>query len=306
MKVLVTGGAGFIGSHLVDCLINQGYQVAVVDNLATGFREYLNSAAKFYEMSIGDACLSEVFEAEKPDVVNHHAAQILVSKSVEDPVFDAKENILGSLNMISNACHFKVKRFIYASTGGAIYGDMNSSPVDENQPVNPISHYGVSKHAVEHYLYLYAHLYGLPFVVLRYANVYGPRQNPQGEAGVVAIFARQMLQGERPTIFGPGDKTRDYVYVSDVVEANLLAMGKGENSIYNIGTGIETSDQQIFDMIARALDFKAPPFYAPLHKGEVYRISLDSSKARRELGWSPQISLEEGIARTVNYYRCLR
>ena len=305
MKILVTGGAGFIGSNLVDALIGTDHDVVVVDNLSSGLRKNLNPKAKFYEMDIRDKKLSEVFEHEKPDTVNHHAAQIDVRKSGEDPIADAEANILGSLNVITNCVRFGVKRVVYASTGGAIYGDPQYLPANENHPINPISQYGVSKHTVEHYLHLYSVVNGLNYVILRYSNVFGPRQNPYGEAGVVAIFAIQMLTGKQPTIFGPGDKTRDYAHVSDIVKANIVALDKGKNAIYNIGTGVETSDQEIFDTLASVLGYKGKPIYAPVRKGEVYRIALDCSKARKELGWSPKLSLKEGIALTAEYYRKL-
>ena len=305
MKILFTGGAGFIGSNVVDALIDLGHEVVVVDNLSTGFRQNINPSAKFYQLSIRDKELSEVFEREKPELVNHHAAQIDVRKSADDPISDAEDNILGSLNLITNCVQFGVKRVIYASTGGAIYGEAQYLPADENHPVNPISQYGISKHTVEHYLYLYSTLYELDYVILRYANVYGPRQNPFGEAGVVAIFATQMLTGKQPTIFGPGDKTRDYIHVSDVTEANILALDRGKNTILNIGTEVETSDQEIFDTLADVLGYKAPPIYAPVRKGEVYRICLKCSKARQEIGWSPRLSFKEGIAGTADYYKTL-
>jgi UDP-glucose 4-epimerase len=305
LKILVTGGAGFIGSNVVDALVDLGNKVVVVDNLSSGLPDNLNPKAKFYEMDIRDEKLGEVFEREKPEIVDHHAAQIDVRKSGEDPIADAEANILGSLNLITNCVHFGVKRIIYASTGGAIYGDPEYLPADENHPVNPISQYGVSKHAVEHYLHLYSIINGLDYVALRYSNVYGPRQNPYGEAGVVAIFAIQMLTGKQPTIFGPGDKTRDYAHVSDIVEANILALHRGKNAIYNIGTGLETSDQEIFDTLASVLGYKGKPIYAPVRKGEVYRIALNCTKANKELGWSPKLSLKEGIAVTAEYYRKL-
>ena len=305
MKILVTGGAGFIGSNLVDALIGLSHDVVVVDNLSSGLRKNLNPRAKFYEIDICDKKLSEVFEREKPEVVNHHAAQIDVRKSGEDPIADAEANIVGSLNVITNCLRFGVKRIIYASSGGAVYGDVQYLPADESHPINPISQYGVSKHTVEHYLHLYSVTHGLQYVILRYSNVYGPRQNPYGEAGVVAIFAIQMLTGKQPTIFGPGDKTRDYTHVSDIVKANLVALDKGKNAIYNIGTGVETSDQEIFDTLAGVLVYKGLPIYAPVRKGEVYRIALDCTKARKELGWSPELSLKEGIAKTADYYRKL-
>lgn len=301
----MTGGAGFIGSNVVDSLIDLGHEVAVVDNLSTGFERNLNPAARFYQLSIGDPGLSQVFDREKPEIVNHHAAQIDVRKSAEDPVADARDNILGSLNVITNCVRCGARRIIYASSGGAVYGDVEYLPADENHPIKPVSQYGVSKHTVEHYLYLYGLLHNLDYVILRYANVYGPRQNPFGEAGVVAIFAVQMLTGKQPAIFGPGDKTRDYIHVSDVVQANMLALEKGNRSIVNIGTGVETSDQEVFDTLAGVLGYNHPPVYAPVRKGEVYRISLDCSRAREELGWTPRIQLGEGMAMAADYYRAL-
>ncbi len=303
MKVLVTGGAGFIGSHIVDALIKQRHQVVVVDNLITGFLENITPEAKYYKMSVGDAELASVFEQEEPDIVIHQAAQMVIARSVAEPVFDAQENILGSLNVILNCVRAGVKRIIYASSGGAIYGEPQYLPVDEKHPINPLSQYGISKHTVEHYLYLYGLQYGLNYVVLRYPNVYGPRQNPEGEAGVVAIFAGQMLRGEQPTIFGSGDKTRDYTHVSDVVVANLLAMERGNNAIYNIGTGVETSDREMFDTLAKVLGYSGNPIYAPVRTGEIYHICLDVTKARKELGWQPRLSLKEGLRQTVSYYK---
>jgi len=305
LKILVTGGAGFIGSHVVDAFINLGHEVVVIDNLSSGRRENLNPAAKFYELSIRDESLSAIFEQEKPEIVDHHAAQIEVRKSTDDPVFDAEENILGSLNVIANSLRSGVKRIIYASSGGAVYGDPEYLPADEKHPVNPVSQYGVSKHAVEHYLYLYGILHGLDYMILRYANVYGPRQNPHGEAGVIAIFAAQMLSGQPSTIFGTGDKTRDYIHVSDIVTANILALEKEKNAIYNIGTGVETSDQEIFDTLAKVLGYSGTPVYAPVRKGEVYRICLNTDKARQGLGWSSMIALKEGMEQTAEYYRTL-
>jgi UDP-glucose 4-epimerase len=303
MKVLVTGGAGFIGSHIVDALIEQGHKVVVVDNLATGFSENINPAARFYEMSICDRELADIFDRERPEIVSHQAAQMVIARSVNEPIFDAQENILGSLNVILICVRFGVRKIICASSGGAVYGEPQYLPVDEKHPINPISQYGISKHTVEHYLYLYGLQYGLNYVVLRYPNVYGLRQNPDGEAGVVAIFASQMLGGEQPTIYGSGDKTRDYTHVSDVVAANLLAMERGNNDIYNIGSGVETSDREMFDTLAKMLGYSGNPRYAPVRAGEIYRICLNASKAQRELGWQARLSLEEGLLQTINYYR---
>ena len=305
MKVLVTGGSGFIGSHLVDALIDRGHQVVIVDNLCTGFINNVNPAAKFYQMSVCDQELAEIFQQEKPELVNHHAAQMIIKKSVENPMFDAQENILGSLNVIHHCIQFGVQKLIYSSSGGAIYGEPKYLPVDEEHPISPISEYGVSKHTVEHYLHLYGLRNGLNYVVLRYSNVYGPRQNPGGEAGVVAIFASQMLRGERPTIFGSGDKTRDYTHVFDIVEANLLSMEHGEKATYNLGTGVETSDQEMFDALAKALGYTGSPLYVPARPGEIHRICLDSSKAQQELGWKPRFTLGEGLSQATEYYKSL-
>lgn len=305
MKVLVTGGAGFIGSHLVDALIDRGHQVVVVDNLSTGFIDNINPAAKFYQMSVCDPGLAEVFKQERPEIVSHQAAQMIIERSVRNPMFDAQENILGSLNVIFNCIRFGVKKVIYASSGGAVYGEPKYLPVDEEHSINPVSEYGISKHTVEHYLRLYGLRNGLNYVVLRYPNVYGPRQNPHGEAGVVAIFGSQMLRGERPTIFGSGDKTRDYTYVLDIVEANLLSMEQGEPATYNLGTRLETSDQEMFNTLAQAVAYTGSPVYASVRPGEVHRICLDSSKARKELGWKPRFTLREGISQAVEYYKGL-
>jgi UDP-glucose 4-epimerase len=304
MKVLVTGGAGFIGSHLVDALIQRGHRVVVVDNLSTGRLENVNPGAAFYQVDISGSELERIFQKERPEIVSHQAAQTVIQKSTEDPVFDAKQNILGSLNLVLQCLRFGVKKIVYASSAG-IYGEPQYRPVDESHPVTPISYYGISKHTVEHYLSL-SHLQNsLSYAVLRYANVYGPRQSPAGEAGVVAIFTRQMLQGERPTIFGKGDKTRDYVYVADVVAANLLAMEKSISGVFNIGTGVETSDQEMFDLLAGLTGYKGNPHYAPVRKGEIHRICLDSGRAQKEIGWQPQFALREGLAETVNYYRSI-
>lgn len=306
MKILVTGGAGFIGSHVGDALVERGDKVVIVDNLYTGFKKNVNPEAKFYQLSICSKELAWVFEQERPQVVSHQAAQTVVTKSIAEPVFDAEQNILGSLNVIANCIKFGVSKVVYASSGGAVYGEPKYRPVDESHPIDPLSPYGVSKHTVEHYLQLFNVEYGLNYVVLRYANVYGPRQKSEGEAGVVAIFARQMLRGEQPTIFGSGDKTRDYVHVSDVIMANLLAIEKGKNAIYNIGTGVETSDQKMFDTMAKLLGYKGHSYHAPVRKGEVLRICLDCSKAQKELGWQLRYSLEEGLSQTVTRYASLQ
>lgn len=304
MKALVTGGAGFIGSHVVDALLRDGHDVSIVDNLATGRRENVAPGARLWELDIGHPGLKEVFDRERPDVVIHLAAQTVVRQSVEDPMFDARQNILGSIHVFVLAMQHGAKKVIYASSGGAVYGDPERRPVPESHPARPVSYYGVSKYAAEHYLQLLGRMEGLPYVILRYANVYGARQSPNGEAGVVSIFARQMIRGETPTIFGKGDKTRDYVHVSDIVAANLLAIA-GPDGVYNIGTGVETSDRQMFDHLAALLDYHEEPHYAPPRQGEVYRTCLDTSKAAVALGWRPRLALRDGLAATIGYYKCL-
>ncbi len=304
MKILVTGGAGFIASHIVDRYLQLGHQVVVIDNLSTGRRTNLNPAARFYEVDITDAdAIAEVFAAEQPEIVNHHAAQMDVRRSVDEPIFDAHTNVIGSLNVIGSALQVGVEKIIYASTGGAIYGELDYSPADEEHPIRPLSPYGISKHTVEHYLYLYQYLEGLDFTVLRYANVYGPRQNPHGEAGVVAIFGKQMLAGQQPTIFGDGTDTRDYVFVGDVVKANQLAVEAGSGQICNISTAVATSVQEIFDTVAEVSGYQGKAGYAPARPGDVRHNALDSTKAQQLLDWAPQMPLSEGIALTVDYLR---
>lgn len=303
-KVLVTGGAGFIGSHVVDRLIAEGHSVVVVDNLSTGFRENLNPEATFYQEDIRNgAKMDEIFASELPEYVNHHAAQMDVRKSVEDPLFDAENNILGSLNLIGLSVKYKVKKFVYISTGGAVYGEPTYLPVDEDHPINPECQYGISKHTVEHYLYLYELHYGLKSIILRYPNVYGPRQNPNGEAGVVAIFIGKMLRGKLPTIFGDGKQLRDYVYVDDIVEANLLAINVTRTGIYNIGSGVGTSVNEIYNKLKSLLRFNEEPQFAPPRTGEISKIYLNSTKAGMNLGWSCKTSIDEGLEFTAKWVR---
>jgi len=305
-KILITGGAGFIGSNIVDVLIDNGHEVVVLDNLSTGFHTNINPKAIFYNVDLRDEDkVRQIFELEKPDFVNHHAAQMDVRRSTREPIFDAQCNILGSLNLIIQSAATGVKKFIYASTGGAIYGEPKYLPVDENHPINPISQYGISKHTVEHYLYLYSVNHGLKYTVLRYPNVYGPRQNSHGEAGVIAIFTQKMLNNQRPTIFGDGNQTRDYTFVSDIVEANIFALTKGDNTIYNIGAGIEISVQQIFNSLRAILnkDAKEQPIYGDERIGEIQRVCLNATKVKRELGWIPKTDFHHGLKRTVEYYQ---
>ncbi len=303
MKILVTGGAGFIGSNVADGFIAQGHQVVVVDNLSSGYARNVPGQAVFHQLDIGDARLEEVFRKERPDMVDHHAAQIDVRKSVEDPMYDARVNVLGSLNVIQQCVRHGVKKIIYASTGGAVYGEPEYLPADERHPVRPLCQYGVTKHTVEHYLYLYRHHYGLDYTVLRYPNVYGPRQDPLGEAGVVAIFTEALMHGRRPTIYGDGTHTRDYVFVGDIVAANILALQHGGGMILNLGWGREISVNDIFETLKKDLSSDVEPIYGEERLGEIHRICLDSSRAREVLGWKPEVDLDQGIGRTVRYYR---
>src|SRR5713226_2305965 len=305
MKALVTGGAGFIASHVVDAYFEEGLDVVIVDDLSRGSIENVNPRARLYDADIRNyEEMRKIFETECPDYVNHHAAQMDLRRGVVEPVFDADVNILGSIHLLNLAVEFKVKRVVYASSGGGVYGEPLQVPIPESHAVNPITPYGISKHTVEHYLYTYNALYGLPYVVLRYGNVYGPRQSSKGEAGVVAIFCEQMLQKITPTIFGQGKKTRDYVEVSDVARANVRALSVGDGEIFNIATGVQTTDYQIFEAVREALGI-APfrPSYAPKRPGEVDHIVLEVSKARNKLGWQPQVELRQGVLRTAEWFR---
>lgn len=305
MKVLITGGAGFIGSHIADAYVAEGLEVVIADNLSRGTPENVASEARFYKADLRDFdSLERVFRDERPQIVSHHAAQIDVRRSVEDPLFDTECNLQGSLNLLNLAVKYKLQRFIFASTGGAIYGDPATLPASEESPVRPLSPYGINKSAVEHYLCVYSAIHDLPYVVLRYGNVYGPRQSPQGEAGVVAIFCYQMLWGVIPTIYGDGSKTRDYAEVSDVVRANLNALEMGEGQIVNIASGEPTSDFEIFTAVREALNI--PPFepqFVARRPGEVEHIFLDVNKARKVLGWKPKVGLSAGILRTADWFR---
>jgi UDP-glucose 4-epimerase len=303
-KILVTGGAGFIGSHVVEQFIGRGFEVVILDDLSTGRASNLNPAARFYRMDIRDPKIREVFEAEKPDFVSHHAAQMDVRRSVAQPLFDADVNILGSINLIECAREFGVKRFVYISTGGAVYGEPERVPCEETDPINPICQYGASKHTVEHYLFMYHVNYGLKYTVLRYPNVFGPRQDPHGEAGVVAIFTGKMMAGEPVAIYGDGTQTRDFVYVSDCALANYLAVSVDHQpGIYNLGWGLPTSVNDIFSTLAKVTDYTLPAQYGPAKVGETKHIYLNAEKAKRDLGWSATVSLEDGLRQTVEYFR---
>ncbi|MDA8346071.1 MAG: NAD-dependent epimerase/dehydratase family protein [Thermaerobacter sp.] len=306
MRVLVTGGAGFIGSNTVDLLVSLGHDVSVVDNLVTGSRSNLHPQAAFHEVDVtDDAALQTVFERERPEAVIHLAAQMDVRISTRRPVYDAQVNILGSLQVIEGAVRVGTRKVIYASSGGAIYGEPLYLPVREDHPVNPLSQYGVTKHTVEHYLYLYAQQRGLAYTALRYANVYGPRQNPAGEAGVIAIFIRNLLLGLQSRIFGDGKQTRDYVYVGDVAAANVAALHAADGMALHIGSGIETTVNELYEQLARILGVRHAARHEAERPGEVLRIALDSSLAAEHLGWRPEVSLSDGLNETVDYLQTL-
>ena len=307
MRILVTGGAGFIGSHVVDGFLTRGAEVGVFDNLSTGRREFVAPHARLFVGDLAkpadiDHCIAEF----RPDVVSHHAAQIDVRHSVSDPIHDARVNVLGSLALLQSCTRHGVRKVIYASTGGALYGEARVVPAPEDHPVNPESPYGVSKHTVEHYLFLWRKVHGLDYTVLRYANIYGPRQNPHGEAGVNAIFIGLMLEGRRPRIFGDGEQIRDYLFVGDVVRANLLALESGSEAIVNLGTGVGTSVNDIVRALNGIMGTSLEPIYEPARPGEVQRIVLDATRARGALGWTPETAFTDGLARTVDWHRASR
>jgi len=304
VKILVTGGAGFIGSHVVDTFIANDHEVVIVDDLSTGRLSNLNQAATFYQVDIRSPQLAEIFEKEQPDFIDHHAAQMDVRYSVDNPHFDAEVNILGSINLIELARQYDVQRFIYISTGGAVYGEPEYLPCDEAHPVNPICPYGASKHTVEHYLFMYQEMYDLDYVVLRYPNVYGPRQDPHGEAGVVAIFSGQMLNGDQVIINGDGKQERDFVYVEDCAKANLLALTvEKPNTIYNLGYGYGTTINEIYSNLKNITGYELSAINGPAKVGETRRIFLDANRAQQELNWAPAVGLEEGLRKTVDYFR---
>jgi len=303
MKILVTGGAGFIASHIVDAYVDKGHSVVIIDNLSTGRIENVNPEAKFVKADIQDESIADIFKAEKFDVVNHHAAQMDVRRSVEDPIYDAKINALGMLNILQNCMKHGVKKVIFSSSGGAIYGEQDYFPADENHKTQPYSPYGITKLIGEKYLFFYALTYGLKYTALRYANVYGPRQNPHGEAGVVAIFATRLLRGEQPIINGTGEQTRDFVYVKDVVQANVLALNQSENDVFNIGTAKETNINQLYGMLNKLAGSSFGEKHGPAKDGEQMRSVVDFSKVQRSMGWTPRYSLQQGLQETINYFR---
>jgi UDP-glucose 4-epimerase len=303
MRILVTGAAGFIGSHVADAYIELGHKVTIVDDLSRGNEKSLNPEARFYCVDIRDReSLERVFAETRPEIVNHHAAQMDVRRGVKEPIFDATVNILGSLNLLELAVAYETQRIVYIGSAGAGYGEPSRLPVGEDSAINPITPYGISKHCVEHYLFAFRVLYGLEYVVLRYGNVFGPRQNSKGEAGVFAVFCEQMLAGIQPVIYGDGSKLRDYVFIEDVVRANTLALDCGIGEIFNISSGQPTSDYEVFCQVRDCLGMsQVVPRYGNKRPGEVDRIVLDVAKAKRLLNWEPRVSLSTGAKRTVEY-----
>jgi UDP-glucose 4-epimerase len=303
MKIVVTGGAGFIGSHVVDAYLADGHEVFVVDDLSSGKESQVNPKAHFHRLDILDPALPRLFARISLDVLCHHAAQMDVRRSVADPAFDARVNILGLIHLLEACKGAKIKKVIFASSGGAVYGEQEIFPAAEEHPKRPVSPYGVAKLAGEYYLDYYRQAFAIPYVALRYANVYGPRQNALGEAGVVAIFINALLAGRAPTINGDGRQTRDFVYVGDVVAANLLALKASYAGPLNVGTGRETDVVTLCRRLCDQLGSKVEPVHGPAKRGEQRRSSLDSSRAGKELGWQPRISLEEGLEKTVAFCR---
>lgn len=305
MRILVTGGAGFIGSHTVDALVaTAAHQIAVIDDLSAGKRDQLNPGARFHQADIRDAgAVGRIVAIEQPEVIIHLAAQMDVRRSVADPVFDAQVNLVGFLKLMEAARQYGLRRVVFSSTGGAIYGEQDTFPADESHPCRPVSPYGVAKFSTESYLFFYKAQYGIDYAAMRYANVYGPRQDPHGEAGVVAIFCGRLLEDKPVTIFGKGEQTRDYVYVGDVVRANVAAVAATATGPINIGTGIETSVNQLYAALAAVAESDRPPTYAPARPGEQSRSVIAAARAGRTLGWSPQVTLEAGLRRTYHFFK---
>lgn len=303
MRVLVTGGAGFIGSHIADALIEAGHDVSIVDDLSMGVREYVNPAAKFYQVDIRSKELADVFAEAKPEIVNHQAAQMNVTLSLNEPVFDTEVNVVGTVNILQNCVDHDVRKIVFASSGGTIYGDPEKLPADEDTPPQPVSQYGTGKLAGEQYIALYNRLYDLDYTILRYSNVYGPRQLPHGEACVCAILANLMFAGKTPTLFGHGEPLRDYVYVGDVVRANVAAIKKASGCMMNIARGQQTSVLELFHIMRDLIEFEGEPILKPLRAGEVKDIYISCDRAKELLGWEPKVDLRDGLATTVEFFR---
>ena len=302
-KALVTGGAGFIGSHMVDRLLKLEYDVVVIDNLSNGKIKNLDSAAVFHHTDITQPAMADIIQREQPDLVFHMAAQTSVTQSTQDPIADTNANVLGTLRVLEASRRVGVEKIIYSCTGGALYGDPETIPVTDDAPIAPVSPYGMSKWMAEEYLDFYYRQYRLRYTSLRYGNVFGPRQDPHGEAGVIAIFSQSMLEGKQPQIFGDGTQERDFISVFDVIDANLAAIERGDGKAMNVATGEPTSVNRMFELLQGITGYKWDPLHAPQRAGEVYRIALDWSQAAQVLGWSPKISLEEGLQMTVDYFK---
>ena len=302
MRIVVTGGAGFIGSDLVDALIQRGDEVLVVDDLSTGVREQVNSRATFWHLDLRHPDITARLVDWRPEAICHLAAQMSISRSVREPLFDAGVNLIGALHVLEAARQVKA-RLLFSSTGGALYGDADVLPTPETEPAWPVSPYGVAKLSFEHYLHCYRVAHGLSYAALRYANVYGPRQNPHGEAGVVAIFCLRLLAGEPAVVNGDGTFTRDYIYVDDVVRANLAALDSGEIGHFNVGTGRQVTINQIFHLVVDHLGLDVAETHGPVRPGDQRTSALDSGLIERTLGWRPEVDLETGIARTADWFK---
>ncbi len=303
MNILVTGGAGFIGSHVVDAYIKNHHNVVVIDDMSRGRKEFINPKASFHQISISDPQLDNIIQKETIKVISHHAAQISVSDSVKNPVKDAESNIIGTLQLLHNAVQYGVDKFIFASTGGAIYGEQDYFPAREDHPQKPTSPYGLSKLSVEGYLKFFKEQYGLKSIIFRYGNVFGPRQNPNGEAGVVAIFNNRLLKGQAPIINGDGEQTRDYIYVKDIVQANLLALNLDDSDTFNVGTGQETSVNELTHLILEVAKSNIEVKTSKKNNFEQRRSCLDYKKLKVSLDWSPKVSLKEGLSETFIFFK---
>jgi len=303
IKVLVTGGAGFIGSHLVDRLVQEGNEVVVIDNLSTGKRKQVNKKAQFYKMDIRSKRIERVFRKERPLIVVHLAAQMNVRLSTEDPVFDAEVNILGTINLLEHAVKNGVRKVSFASSGGAVYGEQEVFPAAESHRTDPLSPYGISKLAGEKYLAYYTNTTGLRHAIMRFGNVYGPRQEPEGEAGVIAIFSKLMLDGGQPIINGTGKQTRDFVYVDDVVESLMVTLDEDIQGIFNVGTGQEATVNECYGIIKELTNSSCKDLYGAAKKGEQFRSVVDARKLREGFDWEPQVSLAEGLKMTVEFFK---